>query len=115
MGIVRVLIYLQVVYKLEANGSCKVFDKAKLQKCLHPALAKSFTFDKFRRLCILCGCDYLDGGIPGVGLKKAVEFFARSSQHDPRKVSGSMSAFTTDPCSLQFLPRGSLNYESAHN
>jgi 5'-3' exonuclease len=37
-------------------------------------------------MCILAGCDYLDGGMPGVGLKKAAQFFAKTSVTDPRKV-----------------------------
>lgn len=40
----------------------------------------------FRRICILAGCDYLHGGLPGVGLKKAEIFFSKTNQSDLRVV-----------------------------
>ena len=36
---------------------------------------------RFRRMCILSGCDYLPS-LPGIGLVKAFKFFSRSTDTD---------------------------------
>lgn len=46
---------------------------------------EQFSFNKFRYMCILSGCDYLPS-IPGVGLVKARQFISRSSDPDIYKV-----------------------------
>ena len=38
--------------------------------------ATYFTFEKFRRMCILSGCDYLES-LRGIGIKKAFKIYAR--------------------------------------
>lgn len=50
------------------------------------ALWVQFDFVKFRRVCILSGCDYLPEGLPGVGLTKARAFFAKTAHPDLRRV-----------------------------
>ncbi|KAI6241612.1 XPG N-terminal and XPG I domain containing protein [Aphelenchoides fujianensis] len=65
-------------FKAESTGDCMVYEQSKLTKCF----PKGFTFTKFRRMCILSGCDYLEGGIAGIGLKKAEKFFVTSSLED---------------------------------
>lgn len=64
-----------------------VFDGSRLSRCFARPLCDKFNFDAFRRMCILSGCDYLDGGLPGVGLKKAEKFFAKTTLTDPEKVN----------------------------
>ncbi|VDN17461.1 unnamed protein product [Gongylonema pulchrum] len=64
---------------MDPTGSCVIFEKALLPKCLCRALAENFDFEKFRRICILAGCDYLQAGLPGVGLVKAATFFAKTN------------------------------------
>lgn len=44
---------------MDPTGPCVIFDQNLLPKCLCRALAENFDFDKFRRICILSGCDYL--------------------------------------------------------
>ncbi|KAI1708835.1 XPG i-region domain-containing protein [Ditylenchus destructor] len=56
--------------------------KSKLPDCLCAAIQKKFEFKIFRRICILAGCDYLQGGLKGIGLKNAELFFAKISTDD---------------------------------
>lgn len=45
-----------------------------------------YTFDKFRYMCILSGCDYLPS-LPGIGLAKACKVFKLARQTDMKTVS----------------------------
>lgn len=55
---------------LEGNGTLVETIKLPLvMKCP----IEHYTFDKFRRMCILSGCDYLNS-LPGIGLAKARQF-----------------------------------------
>jgi len=47
---------------------------------------KDFNFEKFRRMAIFSGCDYLES-IPGIGLGKAKKLFMNDSEEDLVKVS----------------------------
>ena len=42
---------------------------------------------RFRRMCILSGCDYLPS-LPGIGIAKAFKFFSRSTKRDINTVFG---------------------------
>ena len=44
-----------------------------------------FTFDKFRYMCILSGCDYL-ASLSGIGLAKANKVFKVARQADIKQV-----------------------------
>ena len=46
-----------------------------------------FTFDKFRYMCILSGCDYLPS-LTGIGLVKANKVFKVARQADIKQVTG---------------------------
>lgn len=71
---------------MEAGGTCNIYEKSKLSSCVCMAIEKRFEFGIFRRICILAGCDYLQGGLQGVGLKKAELFFAKTNRNDLRVV-----------------------------
>ena len=45
-----------------------------------------YTFEKFRYMCILSGCDYLSS-LPGIGLIKACKVFRVARETDIRRVS----------------------------
>lgn len=62
----------KVLFKLDISGNGVLVEREKL---FVPMREKPDTFDmdKFRYMCILSGCDYLDS-LPGVGLKKAMKF-----------------------------------------
>lgn len=72
---------------MELNGNCLIYEQLKLKFCVCPAIQKRFEFKIFRRICILAGCDYLQGGLQGVGLKKAEMFFAKTTHTDLRTVT----------------------------
>uniref|UniRef100_A0A7E4W7Y1 Exonuclease 1 n=1 Tax=Panagrellus redivivus TaxID=6233 RepID=A0A7E4W7Y1_PANRE len=64
-----------LIYKLNWNtGSCEVYELSKLPLCFSGYMRRKFSFDTFRYLCIIMGCDYFPG-ISKVGFKKGVEFF----------------------------------------
>ncbi|XP_014665920.1 PREDICTED: exonuclease 1-like [Priapulus caudatus] len=63
----------RIIFKMDLNGNGVVYEKARLGEALGSSAAQ-FTFEKFRRMCILSGCDYLDN-LPGIGLSKAMKFF----------------------------------------
>lgn len=68
----------RIIYKLDLQGNCLLYEKSKLGKCLGPR-GDMVDFDRFRRMCILSGCDYLKN-IPGVGLQSAKKFFLMTKQ-----------------------------------
>lgn len=76
----------RIIFKMEATGSCTIYEQSQLPKCLCKALADDFDFTKFRRICILAGCDYLQSGLPGVGLNKAATFMAKTSGSDLERI-----------------------------
>jgi len=58
------------------------------QERLHLAMGtppEKFSFDKFRYMCILSGCDYLPS-LPGIGLSKACKFITRTVDADIHRV-----------------------------
>ncbi|PAV57066.1 hypothetical protein WR25_26130 [Diploscapter pachys] len=72
---------------MEKNVPCTIYEKEKLASCftgVSHQLATKFDFAKFRRICILSGCDYLQDGLKGVGLTKAVTFFTKVDDKDIR-------------------------------
>jgi exonuclease-1 len=44
-----------------------------------------YSFEKFRYMCILSGCDYL-ASLKGIGLKKAQMVFKKTRQDDMTQV-----------------------------
>lgn len=69
---------------MDANGHGTLYEKENLHLSLGISEEKA-DFAKFRRACILAGCDYFKG-LDGVGLIKANKFFKKTSQNDLRKV-----------------------------
>lgn len=54
---------------MTADGEGLLVDMSNLNRVRTVQLS-SFTFDKFRQMCMLSGCDYLQS-VKGMGLKKA--------------------------------------------
>lgn len=69
----------KIVYKLTLDGKCTIFDSEKLYMTF-----PKYSFEKFRRICILSGCDYLNN-LPGVGLSKAKKFILLTAETDMKK------------------------------
>lgn len=73
---INISIFLQVIFKLDLKGNCKIIIAKDLNKCL---LLENYRFEYFRHMCILSGCDYLDS-IPGIGIKRALIFMRKVAQ-----------------------------------
>lgn len=70
----------KIVFKLQLDGSCLIFKSEKLPLVMNKN-AEDFSFETFRRICILSGCDYLDS-LPGIGLKKATKFMTMTHEQN---------------------------------
>lgn len=72
------------MFKMDHGGHGNLYERANLHLSLSLTEEK-FDFVKFRRSCILSGCDYL-AGLEGIGLVKAFKFFNKTSQTDLHRV-----------------------------
>ncbi|OAF65535.1 DNA damage-inducible protein DIN7 [Intoshia linei] len=72
----------QVFYKLDSDGYGTLYDSKLLYKCMD--LPKKTPFEivltKVRRMCLLCGCDYVKS-LPGIGMKRA-EKIVKLNKHE---------------------------------
>ena len=73
----------KILFKLDLTGQALLVESNKLYMAMGCKPDK-YTFDKFRRMCILSGCDYLDS-LPGIGLKKACKFILTTEEDDMAK------------------------------
>lgn len=73
----------KIVFKLQLDGSCLFYDSKNLHETIGLSEEK-FSFEKFRRIAILSGCDYLDS-LPGIGLAKASKFMLMTAETDMRR------------------------------
>ncbi|CAL4065400.1 unnamed protein product, partial [Meganyctiphanes norvegica] len=69
-----------VMFKVDNNGGGVLVEHEKLHSAMNLPRDK-YTFDKFRNMCILSGCDYLPS-LHGIGLAKAAKFFTLTSNPD---------------------------------
>lgn len=72
----------KIIYKLDTSGNCRLYERSRLSKCFGPR-GDEVSFEKFRRICILSGCDYLKN-IPSIGLQSAKKFFLMTKQDNLR-------------------------------
>lgn len=61
----------KIIYKFNLKGECLLYEKAKIPI--------DIDFATFRKMCIVAGCDYLPGGIKGLGLKKTYKILKKDS------------------------------------
>lgn len=73
----------KVLFKLALDGSCLLFDADKLHLAMNCPKEK-FSFDKFRIMAVLSGCDYLSS-LPGIGLAKSLKFVNMTEETDMKK------------------------------
>ena len=74
----------QVIFKMDFFGNGILIEKSQLNQVL--AIQNSFySFEKFRYMCILSGCDYLPS-LPGIGLVKACKVLKTARQQELRLV-----------------------------
>ncbi|XP_060802397.1 exonuclease 1 isoform X1 [Amyelois transitella] len=62
----------KVLFKMDLDGTGTLVETAKLPLVMNCPIER-YTFDKFRQMCIMSGCDYLSS-LPGIGLAKARQF-----------------------------------------
>ncbi|KAM8716120.1 hypothetical protein ACLKA7_003064 [Drosophila subpalustris] len=72
----------KIIFKLDLSGAGLLVDAQKLHLAMG-CKEERYQFDKFRRMCIMSGCDYLDS-LPGIGLAKACKFMLKTEQDDMR-------------------------------
>ncbi|XP_063695605.1 exonuclease 1 [Culicoides brevitarsis] len=80
----------KVLFKFSAAGGLLV-DADQLHLAMGVRKEK-FTFDKFRQMCILSGCDYLPS-LPGIGLAKAKKFLLMTEETDMRRALGKIPSY----------------------
>ena len=70
---------------MDVNGDGMLVEKSKLNLALG-LQADMYSFEKFRYMCILAGCDYVSS-LPGIGLVKANKVFKLTRNPDIETVS----------------------------
>ena len=83
---------MQVIFKMDVFGNGVLIEQSRLNEVVD-IQDGFYTFDKFRYMCILSGCDYLPS-LPGIGLAKACKVFKVARQTEIRHVS----------CGITFWP-----------
>ncbi|KAH8377787.1 hypothetical protein KR093_007131 [Drosophila rubida] len=72
----------KIIFKLDLTGAGLLVEAVKIHLAMG-CREERYNFDKFRRMCIMSGCDYLDS-LPGIGLAKACKFMLKTEQDDMR-------------------------------
>jgi len=85
----------RIMFKLNDSGDCVLYEKSALPS-VFGLTADCFTFDKFRYMCIMSGCDYL-ASLHGIGLAKAKTFWAKVSNPDIRAVLPKIPCYLKKP------------------
>ncbi|KAI8785058.1 exonuclease 1 [Biomphalaria glabrata] len=70
----------KIIFKMDFFGNGTLIEKSRLNEVLSMQ-SGVYTFEKFRQMCILSGCDYL-ASLPGIGLGKAGKVFKTARQTD---------------------------------
>ncbi|XP_064600916.1 exonuclease 1-like [Liolophura sinensis] len=73
----------KIIFKMDFYGNGILIDSSRLNEVVE--MRENYTFEKFRYMCILSGCDYLSS-LPGIGLAKACKVFKTARQPDLRLV-----------------------------
>ncbi|CAO1315272.1 unnamed protein product [Diamesa serratosioi] len=73
----------KVLFKLQLTGSCLLLEADKLHLAMNCSIEK-YSLEKFRHMCIISGCDYIDS-LPGIGLAKACKFVMMTEETDISK------------------------------
>ncbi|CAG5131319.1 unnamed protein product [Candidula unifasciata] len=74
----------KIIFKMDLFGNGILIEKSRLNEVLS-IKGGFYTFEKFRHMCILSGCDYLPS-IPGIGLAKACKVMKSARQPDIRQM-----------------------------
>ena len=72
------------MFKMDMSGNGIMIERSDINKALN-LRPDVYSFEKFRYMCILSGCDYLPN-LPGIGLGKSSKVFQITRQTDVRQV-----------------------------
>lgn len=81
----------KVLFKLDLTGNGLLIESEKLAAAMG-CKEEKYSFDKFRYMCILSGCDYLDS-LPGIGLAKAKKFVLTTEDTDIRRALAKIPSY----------------------
>lgn len=73
---------------------------------------EKYSFEKFRQMCILSGCDYLDS-LPGIGLAKACKFILKTEEENMNRALDKIPAYL-NMRNLDVTPEYKLNFLRAN-
>lgn len=73
---------------------------------------EKYSFEKFRYMCIISGCDYIDS-LPGIGLMKACKFILKTEEEDMNKALDKIPAYL-NMRHLEVTPEYKLNFLKAN-
>ncbi|XP_065209704.1 exonuclease 1 isoform X2 [Planococcus citri] len=85
----------KVLFKMDVQGNGLLVEQEKLHLAMD-VRPENFSFDKFRYMCILSGCDYLPS-LPGIGLVKARRFINRTADPDIHRAISRMGGHLNMP------------------
>jgi len=74
----------KIIFKLSPAGDGILYEKNRLNE-VFGNLAPQFDFEKFRKMCIMSGCDYLQN-LHGVGLGKSKQFWSKITNPNVKAV-----------------------------
>lgn len=101
----------QILFKLDLMGNCLEVDGDKLHLAMGCSLEK-YSFQKFRYMCIISGCDYLDS-LPGIGLAKACKFILKTEEEYMSRALDKIPAYL-NMRHLEVTPEYKLNFLKAN-
>uniref|UniRef100_A0A182M264 Exonuclease 1 n=1 Tax=Anopheles culicifacies TaxID=139723 RepID=A0A182M264_9DIPT len=81
----------RILFKLDLTGNGRLVEANKLHLAMG-CREDRYKFEKFRYMCILSGCDYLDS-LPGIGLAKACKFILKTEDPDIRRALAKIPAY----------------------
>uniref|UniRef100_A0A224X834 Exonuclease 1 n=1 Tax=Panstrongylus lignarius TaxID=156445 RepID=A0A224X834_9HEMI len=81
----------KVLFKMDPCGNGLLVDQSLISLAMKQPLDQ-FSLDKFRYMCILSGCDYLQS-LPGIGLAKACKFIKRTADDNICRALSRLGAY----------------------
>ncbi|XP_050100436.1 exonuclease 1 [Anopheles aquasalis] len=81
----------RILFKLDLTGNGRLVESTKLHLAMG-CREERYQFVKFRQMCILSGCDYLES-LPGIGLAKACRFILKTEDPDIKRALAKIPAY----------------------
>jgi exonuclease 1 len=81
----------QIIFKLDLNGNGMLVESNKLHLAMG-CREDRYTLERFRYMCILSGCDYMDS-LSGIGLAKACKFILKTEDTDIKRALAKMPSY----------------------